>query len=32
MDGMRLRPDGAHFTNETGAWAAARLLTAVLDA
>ena len=32
MDGMRLRPDGAHFTNETSAWAASRLLAAVLDA
>jgi len=31
MDGMRLRPDGAHFTNETSAWAASRLLAAVLD-
>jgi peptidoglycan/LPS O-acetylase OafA/YrhL len=32
MDGMRLRPDGGHFTNETSAWAASRLLAAVLDA
>ena len=31
MDGMRLRPDGAHFTEETSAWAASRLLVAVLD-
>jgi len=31
MDGMRLRPDGAHFTEQTSVWAASRLLAAVLD-
>ncbi len=26
VDGMWLRPDGMHFTNETAEWAADRLL------